>query len=445
MYRTFARLRPLTAAAALMATSACDGGGGTEPEPEPTVAFSLTADTLWLAAPGDTAHLEVRRADGQLSGVPGLTWRMLESATASVSAEGVVTAQAPGLARVVAQAPGAADTLTVKVAKYVSLGVGAFHTCAVTEDGAMHCWGANSGDLRLLGRELPAACAYGSLRDWCGRTPLRVPNVPPMARAFPGFGNTCAVTMGGQGWCWGANGLGGAGTSTSPEPQPPAPLLGGVPVATMSINGRRPCLLTPQGAAYCWGEGDFSGPQPVETELRFSSYVTSTMRCGIESGSTSIRCFGGSPPAGVADRAWLQIVASWDHYDQFCALDAAGGAWCWGPFGGLEKFSGQMALEQIATGRLHHCGLTDDGQAFCWGWNDKGQLGRGSAGTPLAIDSVAGGHRFRMLGAGERHTCGLTPAGTLYCWGNGQGGAVGDGPGGSRSVPVRVHAARSPA
>jgi hypothetical protein len=370
---------------------------------------------------------------------------MLESGVASVTAEGVVTAHAPGQARVVVQARGAADTLTVKVVKYVSLGVGPYHTCAVTEDGALHCWGGNGGDFRLLGRQLPAACASGSTRDWCGRTPLRVANVPPMARAFLGLGNTCAVTTGGQGWCWGANAMGGAGTSSSPQPQPPAPLLGEVPVATMSINGRRHCLLTPQGAAYCWGAGDFRGPQPVETELRFSWYVTSTMRCGIQSASTAILCFGGTPPAGVADRAWRRIVASWDHFDQFCALDTAGAAWCWGHLGGMEKVSGQLALEQITTGRLHHCGLTAAGQAFCWGWNDQGQLGRGSTGTPLAVDSVAGGHRFKELGAGERHTCGLTPAGTLYCWGTGEGGVVGDGWGGSRSVPVRVHPARSPA
>ena len=80
---------------------------------------------------------------------------------------------------------------------------------------------------------------------------------------------------------------------------------------------------------------------------------------------------------------------------------------------------------QIATGYGHACGLTEDGTAYCWGYNDRGQLGTDivmdrclyairCSEVPIALSTTL---KFTSITAGGWSTCGLTAAGSAYCWG----------------------------
>lgn len=92
--------------------------------------------------------------------------------------------------------------------------------------------------------------------------------------------------------------------------------------------------------------------------------------------------------------------------------------------------SAPLDFEQVSAGAFHSCGVATDGKAWCWGSNDKGQLGTGtvtpSAGSMVPI-AVAGGLLFRHVSAGYEHTCGLTTGGRVYCWGFNYWGQLGDG------------------
>ncbi len=96
----------------------------------------------------------------------------------------------------------------------------------------------------------------------------------------------------------------------------------------------------------------------------------------------------------------------------------------------------------------HTCGVEPDGDAFCWGNNESGQLGYDDGRnpdpndpdgtdnpacgvaeygficteTPTRVEGVSG---WRQLDAGTNHTCGITTAGTAYCWGKANVGALG--------------------
>lgn len=64
------------------------------------------------------------------------------------------------------------------------------------------------------------------------------------------------------------------------------------------------------------------------------------------------------------------------------------------------------------------CALTQTQAAFCWGNNQRGQLGlqTGTTFNPVAR-AVSGGIPFSALAAGSAFTCGLRTDGSLWCWG----------------------------
>jgi len=86
---------------------------------------------------------------------------------------------------------------------------------------------------------------------------------------------------------------------------------------------------------------------------------------------------------------------------------------------------------------LHTCGATANGRAFCWGWNQYGQVGDGSRrDRPLPV-LVHGSQPLTALTAGGGHTC-ARAAGRPQCWGLNLSGQLGDGSGADQLVPVPV-------
>ncbi len=98
--------------------------------------------------------------------------------------------------------------------------------------------------------------------------------------------------------------------------------------------------------------------------------------------------------------------------------------------------NGLFRVASMDAGGHHSCALNTAGQAFCWGWNQGGQLGvpatpGGASAVPVAVQTSA---RFTAVaasawpgpqpaaGAGTGHSCGIATGGGLLCWGeNGQG------------------------
>lgn len=97
----------------------------------------------------------------------------------------------------------------------------------------------------------------------------------------------------------------------------------------------------------------------------------------------------------------------------------------------------------LSAGAEHTCAVTSAGRAVCWGRNDKGQLGDGSATErhqPSDVVTIAG---VKASDGGGKQSCAIVGASNnLYCWGSdalGQLGSVSStGASDPNSAPVVV-------
>ena len=126
-----------------------------------------------------------------------------------------------------------------------SLRSGYDHVCGIGQDGSLvTCWGSNQhGE---LGR--------GEGSEW--ELPDRTTNGFPFRSLALGAGLSCGLSDGAGAYCWGANGWGqtGSGLEDPALPEPARVVSGDWTFAKVGAGMRHACALTEGGEAYCWGD-----------------------------------------------------------------------------------------------------------------------------------------------------------------------------------------------
>jgi alpha-tubulin suppressor-like RCC1 family protein len=95
---------------------------------------------------------------------------------------------------------------------------------------------------------------------------------------------------------------------------------------------------------------------------------------------------------------------------------------------------------QISAGSTHTCAVRADSTAWCWGSGNDGRLGNGSTADqvrPVAVSTATGFDSVAQVSGGNAHTCGVTADGNAFCWGSDSGRQLG-GPAGNRTTPQQV-------
>ncbi len=351
-----------------------------------------------------------------------------------------------------------------------AIAAGDSHTCALTDAGAVWCWGDGyDGQLGNGSRGL-------------GLTPAPVTGLSSgiVAIAAGGF-HTCAVTSAGAMLCWGSNDYGQLGNGTTAQSDTPIPVTGlSSSVAAIATGYRHTCALTSAGAVACWGDND-SGqlgngttirvfvPVPVPgllsgvTALAAGSYHTCAVNNSggalcwgynqygqLGNGSTSDR----STPVPVTGlSSGVKAIATGLGYDFACALTIAGAVRCWGHNSNGQLGNGTTAsslvptqvtglasgVTAIATGASFGCALAASGGVTCWGDNSSFELGNGRAigfSSPIPVIGLSSG--AAAISTNIYHSCAVTTAGAARCWGYNVLGQLGDGTTNNSSVPVSV-------
>lgn len=416
----------------------CSGDGGPAaavPAEVASVTISPNDPALVVGATQQLTATLHDAAGNVLSGRP-ISWSSSETAVASVSAAGLVGALTRGQATVTATSEGkvGSTTVSVSVLAFVAVAAGGAHTCALTANGAAFCWGRNEAG--QLGR--PSATVCTTIGLLCSMTPLAVQGGINFAQLTGGGAHTCGLTSDGTAYCWGENSHGQLGDKSSASGSAPTPVSTALKFVRINAGEAHTCALTSDGAAHCWGRNN--GGQ-------------------LGDGTITSR----SEPTPVASALQFQFIDAGGYggpidnpFPGFtCGLTIAGDAYCWGEnaYGTLGRgtsgfperspaaVSGGLKFVSLTVGLNDHaCALTAGGQAHCWGANFRGSVGDGTADERPAPVPVSGGLNFVQLAAGgfNGHTCGRSGGGNAYCWGDNETGQVGDGTRVDRLTPAAV-------
>lgn len=310
---------------------------------------------------------------------------------------------------------------------FVALSAGPSHTCGIIGQGEAYCWGWNEfGELGATSSEM---CGHETNRKPCSTTPLRVSGELSFRSISAGsFHSTCGLTTDGRAYCWGLNASGQLGNGSTINSTTPVPVSGGMTFASIDVGSDHACAITPSGEAYCWGDNG-SG------QLGFRSSIAGAPE-------PVIQVAGGR-------YAFASVRAG---YLYTCGITLQGQAYCWGSNGVGQGGSGTTSTVNydpvlvagdhrfalIETGQNHTCAVDAQGALYCWGYNDRGQLGDGTTASSYAPAAVSGGRTFGTVAVGRHHSCALALDGQAYCWGLNRNGQLGTGTTQDSNVPVQV-------
>jgi len=312
---------------------------------------------------------------------------------------------------------------------YVSVKAGGLHTCGITDQGALRCWGENSEGM------------LGDGTTTNRNTPTQVVGLTSgVSEVSLGDGHTCAIHNGVT-KCWGLNNLGQLGNGTTVSSSVPVVVAdqGSPSFDKLSAGSRRTCAVK-SGAVWCWGTSEYgtfgdgertnggtflrptaisamdgqqiAGNEALATQLVNNGITHTCVKLG-----ETIRCWGLSTYGQTASKIVTQTD---DAHDNVIAELSQGGV-----------------ATKLATGRFHSCAI-HVGAGKCWGRNDSGQLGDLTVSNKSEPTQVSGlGSGVSHITGGDSHTCAIHN-GAAKCWGLNSNGQVGDGSRASRTSPRAV-------
>lgn len=278
----------------------------------------------------------------------------------------------------------------------VDVQAGTEHTCAITRDGSLYCWGR--GDGGQVGIDpLPSRCQSSQID--CQKTPAKIA-VPATVAVGLGAVHTCSSTTT-QGFCWGRNSSGQYGNGGTIGVTEPTLVTQRADATAIDGGTAHMCSLS-SGLVSCAG-------QNTEGQVGNMSVVQQPTTVGVKTNVVSI-----------------SLGASTS-----CAVDTAKQLHCWGrnAFRTIDPNStsikttptlvpGIANVDQVAVGADHICAVSA-GTLKCWGLNSSGQIGNGQVNNmsqPQPITTVALADVVEVS-AGRHHTCARTAAGDVHCFG----------------------------
>lgn len=332
--------------------------------------------------------------------------------------------------------------ISAPVASWRAIDAGFRHTCGVDDNGGMWCWG---------GRDRGA---FGDGSEAVDSQPVPAPIASPRTYATVSLGTSFGCALGDDGAidCTGANGYGQLGDGSGAERYQPARVLTTSAATAITTGGPEngsndfSCATLGDGV-WCWGNDELiqfgdnaknDARVPVHRDTTTPEVLEGGARHGCELLAGELLCWGNNGHGEIGDgtndaaQTPLSHGAGWTAVSAMyhtCAIDTAFGLYCWG-FNQFNQVGDGSGIDQttpaaitispvsdVAAGARHTCALDTAGYLWSWGANDEGELGLGD-NDPRATPTQSVARQWAEIDAGDYHSCGIAAgSAAMFCWG----------------------------
>lgn len=243
------------------------------------------------------------------------------------------------------------------------------------------------------------------------RRPIEVPGIEDATEIATGGSHSCALSKDGRVRCWGYNVDGQVGVDPH-DVQAPTVVQGVADAVHVACGPHASAALARDGSVFVWGDnrdglrgdGTEGGRHPQARRVPGLGAVVEIAMGGSQvcarQADASVRCWGWAATDGGGSKnvlrptavpglgAVAQLALGSGHA---CARKVDGTVACWGvntegllgdgttvwrlrptPVPGLAN------VVELAAGPFHSCARRSDGAVLCWGANDHGELGDGT-------------------------------------------------------------------
>jgi alpha-tubulin suppressor-like RCC1 family protein len=333
---------------------------------------------------------------------------------------------------------------------------GGYHkTCALLDNDTLKCWGWNSSGQLGQGDTIDRGGAAGQMGD--ALLPVSLGTGRTVKGAMVGAFHICALLDNGTVKCWGSNTYGtlGLGDTSNRGDGPnemgnnlPAISLGtGRTVKALGLGNTadQTCALLDNARTKCWGDnqGGRLGLGDVEWRGDTASdmgnnlpYVDLGTKRGVQTvqagtyhacallTSGVVKCWGGAPQGQLGNGNTVSLGDGAGEMGN--ALPA------------VNLGTGRTAKQlSVNTNGDFSCALLDNNAVKCWGNSNAGSLGTGDnnargdnageMGDSLPAVNLGTGRTAKLVRAGGGFACAILDNDTLKCWGNNNDGQLGQG------------------
>ena len=327
-----------------------------------------------------------------------------------------------------------------------AIAAGIAHTCAITPEGGVQCWGNND---------------YGQLGNGTQKgsnIPVDVIGIGGGTTIVAGGNHTCVLTDGDV-WCWGQNSQGQLGDGSRTDRNIPVKVLSNVLDITAGLDYT--CAIMNYGQVMCWGNNDqgqvadgtrIDRTTPVRAALISSISNVDAGRnqsCGLTDAGL-LRCLNGGnardlggviPEPGQSPEINLDVAVN--RFGTLVMALIENGVPVAFQGGRFEAINDVRHALDVDSGLGHVCALIEDGTVSCWGSNSYGQLGRNSKISSSDPQLVLNVSSAWQLAVGKNHACVLITSAIpgkddIQCWGLNSDGQLGNGTYVNSLIPVFV-------
>ncbi|MBN2724387.1 MAG: hypothetical protein JXR95_09980 [Deltaproteobacteria bacterium] len=292
--------------------------------------------------------------------------------------------------------------------------------CRFCGDGLIDADMGELCDLENLGDTPPDCSTYlsgGTCNELCGFDECTEKIYQTIST---GNSHTCAIDSNGKVWCWGNNLSGQLGNNSIQSSDIPEEVILEEQTTINSADGgdNSTCALDDSGDAWCWGSNLYG-------QLGNNETTDSLVPVEVEM------------PAGITFTA----ISTGSYFS--CAIDTEGQIWCWGSnnygqLGNNLSVNSPVPVEihnpdnkfftSLNAGSAHVCALDDSGKPWCWGSNLYGQLGINTTNdspVPVAV-LIQENLILNSISCSDGNSCALDNSGNAWCWGRNNYGQIGN-------------------